>query len=173
MYELDEAAENTASVEESQPVKKTRTRRIVAPRGAKTARKPAMSGTAFIRTLPLTLSVQQVIAAGAKKGITFSRNLVYFVRSKKMRPSPAKARPRAVRREEPRPGPFTRLALRRDRRAVQARQPAPLIVARGAVFDDDSTVAFRKVAFDIGIARSRELLDDLETRLQEIVDGED
>jgi hypothetical protein len=112
--------------------------------GTRPGRKPStgkMSASDFVRTMPDSARAGEVVAAGAKQGIKFTANLVYAVR-----------------------------AAQKKGGALAGGRPS-----RSAGFSlgggSGSEATFRKLAFDLGIARARALLDDLEARLGQLLSG--
>jgi hypothetical protein len=112
--------------------------------GAKRGPKPATgkpSASEFVRSQPASMKASEVVAAGAKQGIKFSTNLVYAIRSSGSRPGAARGGRRG-----------------RGRAA-----------ATGSGGHHETT--FRQLALNLGIARAREVLDSLETKLRELISG--
>ncbi len=114
--------------------------------GAKRGPKPATgkpSASEFVRSQPASMKASEVVAAGAKQGIKFSTNLVYAIRSSGSKPGAARGG-------------------RRGRGRGRA-------VAAGGGGHHETT--FRQLALNLGIARAREVLDSLETKLRELISG--
>lgn len=109
---------------------------------AKTRRawKSSKSGTAsdFVRSMPVTMSAKDVIAAAKAKGIRMSANLVYMVRATDRRRSGAVPKGTGPR------GRAGSVAPRRNGAAM---------------------VEFKKMAFALGIDNARRALDELERGL--------
>jgi hypothetical protein len=100
------------------------------------------SASDFVRSMPAEAKASEVVAAAKKQGIKMSTNLVYAVRS---------AAARRGGGPKGRPGPKPRAAS-----------------AGGASSD---TIAFKKLAFGLGIARARQALDELERGLRDLISG--
>ncbi len=112
-----------------------------------------MTASDFIRKHPKK-TPKAILALAEEKGVKFSANLVYAVRSTDKRKKAKKAPPKKRRAKT------TALAkgsakkvLRRVRRAKKAPIGSP------------SEVQFLKQACLLGLNRSRELLEEVETRL--------
>ncbi len=102
---------------------------------AKRGRKPASgkpTASEFVRSQPVTLKASEVVAAGAKAGLTFSTNLVYAVRS-----------------------------------SGGGRKGG----ARGKSSGTSGALemTLRRAALDLGIGRARQVIDDLERRLRDLI----
>jgi hypothetical protein len=108
-------------------------------------RKPstgAMSASDFVRSFPAGARASEVVSAGAEKGIAFTANLVYAVRAAQKKGGSATA-PRAKR-----------------------------ALVSGGSRGSSTEGTFRRLAFDLGLGRARELIDELEARLGRLLDGE-
>jgi hypothetical protein len=119
--------------------------RAKAGRKARSGPKPREDGkpsaSDFVRSMPASAKASEVVAAAKKQGIKMSTNLVYAVRSAAARKGGPKGRPGS-----------------RPRAAAAA----------GSAGD---TVAFKKLAFGLGIARARQALDELERGLRDLISG--
>lgn len=114
--------------------------------------KPSKSD--FIRGFAADVPASDVVAKAKAANIDISPAFVYAIRSKTRS---GKSKPRG------KPGPKPRA---RATKVATRRRPLPLSVA-----PDGTEPAFRRIAFDLGIARSREILDELEERLRDIVEN--
>lgn len=109
--------------------------------------KSSKGGTAsdFVRSMPVTMSAKDVIAAAKAKGIRMSANLVYMVRAtdrKRSGTAPARGRRRKA---------GVRVATRSR--------------------NGTTIVEFKKMAFALGIDNARRALDELERALATLFDG--
>ena len=84
-----------------------------------------------MRSQPVSMKANEVVAAGAKAGLKFSTNLVYAVRSSGSRGGASK-------------------------RGAQGKSGT-------------SEVTLRRIALDVGIGRARQILDELERKLRELI----
>lgn len=98
----------------------------------------------FIRSLPSDMPAKDVVAAGKKRGMKFSQQLVYNVRA-------AEKMGRAS-------------AERLKKRMLVTGTP---VYAMGTNDESD----FRQLVVDLGIERSRNLVDEVESALRDIVAG--
>ncbi len=131
------ASKKAKTAKNAAPAKKSAK---VATAKSKTGAKPTAS--AFIRTLPATTPVADVVKQGAAKGYRFAANLVYAVRSAATKKKTAKAKP----------GP----------------KPAAQRKANGAG-SGSVEARFVDLALDVGLARAEELLAMLRAKLKSIV----
>lgn len=114
--------------------------------GAKRGPKPKdgqMSASDFVRSMPAAMKAGDVLTAAKAKGLKMSRNLVYAVRRAASKKTPAPATVKG------KPG----------------RKPRALDV--GASNGD--VLAFKKMAFNLGISRARQALDELERGLKALL----
>lgn len=111
------------------------------PRGRPKRGPKGKGASDLIRSLPADMPAKDVVEAGAKKDIVFSQQLVYNVRA----------------------------AARRGNGKKQAHKKA----RRGLALysGSGSEKEFRQLIVDLGTARSRELIDEIETALQSVVAG--
>jgi hypothetical protein len=107
----------------------------------------AGSKSDFVRAQPASMTAAEIIAKAKAAKMTLTSSLVYAVRGRK-----------TSKVERHRGGPQKKVGGRRTAGGT----PVP---AGG------TELSFRKLAFDLGINRSRELLNELEQRLREIVEG--
>ena len=108
----------------------------------------------FVRSLPDTMPAKDVVAQGAAAGLEFSEKYVYNTRSSaRIKPARVSA-PRAVVKAAP-----------------VARVAAPVTVSGGSSPAVASESAFRKLVLDLGIARSKSLLSDVESKLAALING--
>lgn len=98
----------------------------------------------FIRSLPRDMPAKAVVEAGAKKGMTFSQQLVYNVRAADEKGGAS--------------------AKRFKKRLKVIGTP---VYAMGTNDESD----FRQLVVDLGVARSRQLVDDVEGALRAVVSG--
>jgi len=113
--------------------------RKTAARRGRRGGKRSGNASDFVRSMPRDMPAKQVIAAAARKGIKMSANLVYMVRSK-------------ARTQGPGGGARGRRGRRRR--------------GQGGAAD---TVAFKRMALGMGLARARQELDELERGLAQLI----
>jgi hypothetical protein len=106
------------------------------------------SASAFVRTQPVNVPAKQVVAAGAKIGLTLTPNLVRIVRYKMRRAGLAK------------PLSVVRRPLRK------ARAPANLPAAAA------NELQFKKLVLEIGVARAKTLVGAVAQSLESLFSGE-
>lgn len=104
---------------------------------------PALSKSEFIRSRPPGMTAKQVVVAAAARGMKLSEHFVYNIRSS--------AKKRAAK-------------VRRDARV----STGAARVGRG---DGAQAAQFRSLVLDLGLARARALLDDMERRLSAVISG--
>lgn len=102
-----------------------------------------MSASDFIRKQSASMTPADVVKAGAAAGLKFSRNLVYAVRGRS-----AGGRRRKGLRGRPR-----------------GRRAAAVVAATGR------EAQFRQLVLDLGIARSRALLAQVEDGMRRLIAG--
>ncbi len=110
----------------------------------------------FVREQPRTLPAKEVVAAGARIGITLTPDYVHKVRSYS-KPKPAAPRPAAPARK---PTPVAKSAVHRRP------QPAPVSsrVASGHA-------EFRRLVLELGLQRARNLMAEVERKLNALIAG--
>jgi len=115
------------------------------------AKKPNKS--AFVRSLPQATSAKEVVAKAKAAGMKISEAYVYAIRSS--------SRARAGKA----PGVVGRPRGSGSRAAEGASTASTAAGARGA------EATFRKLVLDLGIRRSRALLDEVESKLARLIAG--
>ena len=118
------------------------------------------SASDFVRSQPASMPAADVVAEGAKKGIKFSRNLVYIVRSRAGVKKPSKARAK-------KPRVAKRVSKKRGRRAAGGRKRGPAGKRKVAAFIK-AAVALGFPAAELELARLKKSvvkLDGLEKQL--------
>lgn len=123
------------------------------PAAAKAAAVPATSGAKkmsasdFIRSQPRNLPASEVVKRGAKEGLKFSLNLVYAVRSATKKPgkaaTSAKGKP----------------------------TPKPTVTSTAPADGTSPTVILSKLVVEHGIGRVREMLAEVERRVERVLAG--
>jgi hypothetical protein len=106
------------------------------------------SKTAFVLSLPSTMSAVDVISKAKEKGMKLTKGYVYEIRS-------------AAKRK-------ARIGVKRARPSL-ARPSIAVLSATKKPNGTSSENAFRRIVVDIGVSRSRALLADVERRFAEIV----
>lgn len=122
------------------------------PRAKKTrsVKTAPISKKDFVLSQPAELSAADVVAAGAKHGIELTSKHVYVVRS-----AAKHSRKPGGSKTGKKPG---RTTVSPPRRVTPAKEASPAHEAR-----------FFEVVMELGLTRSRELLDDAAARLRAIV----
>lgn len=103
----------------------------------------------FIRSMPADMKAAEVVEKAKAANWDIGQGLVYQVRAVQRRGVAKKVR-------------GTRVA-RASKKGARARRAVATVAG--------NEPAFRKLAFELGINRSREVLNELEQRLREIVEG--
>jgi hypothetical protein len=104
-----------------------------------------ISKASFIRSLSASASAKDVVAAAAKRGWKINARYVYEVRA-------------ATKHKRPKP-----VALK----GVARPHPQPTPSAAGSSFE----TTFRKLVLDLGLARSKALLGEVEKKLGDLIAG--
>ena len=112
---------------------------------APTTRAATTSKASFIRSLSASASVKDVIAAAAKRGWKIKERYVYKVRA-------------ATKHKRPKPAAL---------RGVARRHPKATPSSAGSA----SETTFRKLVLDLGLARSKALLGEVEKKLGDLIAG--
>ena len=109
-----------------------------------------LTKAAFVRSLPDTMPAKDVVAQGVSAGLEYSEKYDYNTRSSaRVKPAARAAAPRAA--------------------AVKA---APAAVSHApAASGGSSEAAFRKLVLDLGIARAKSLLSEVESKLAALISG--
>jgi len=115
--------------------------------------KPAQSKAAFIRSLPRTMPVKDVVAEAKKHGMTIPETYVYWARSTGKGPAKAKT---------------TKRAARSARSATPRKAPA---VTRPITTRTSAEDLLRAVAAEIGLGRAIELLEAERARVHAVLRG--
>lgn len=123
------------------PVQKKKRPAKTAPT-ARAKKLPTMSGAAFIRQQPSGMTARQVVLEANKVGLNFSEGYVYTVRGQK-----TKRREREV-ANIPTLTPF----------------PSSLPTLPMPSETDVSEVALRRIIANVGLARTKQVLDEMEKR---------
>ncbi len=120
--------------------------------------KPSAGGVSasdFIRSLPSNTPAKEVVTRGAEKGLKFSMNLVYAVRQ-------------AVRRKAGAP------PARRGRKPGKVAAVAAVVAAPRASASAPASsleASFRRMVLDLGLARAKALVSEVERKLASLVAG--
>ncbi len=123
------------------------------------AKKP--SKTAFVRALPADMSAKDVVAKAKGAGLKISEAYVYTIRSS--------TRARKGGAPNNKAGGAKRGPGRPPGSKNRASGGARVSVGSGGARSVETS--FRKLVLDLGIRRSRELLDDVESKLQRLIAG--
>ena len=110
---------------------------------APTTRTAPLSKSSFIRSLPASASVRDVVAAAAKRGWKIKPRYVYKVRAATKHPTPKL------------------VALR------GGAHPEATPSSAGSA----SEITFRKLVLDLGLSRSKALLGEVEKKLGDLIAG--
>jgi hypothetical protein len=112
---------------------------------APTTRAARTSKASFIRSLPASASAKDAVAAAAKRGWKIKERYVYKVRA-------------ATNRKTPKPAAL---------RGVAGPHPKATPSSAGSA----SETVFRKLVLDLGLARSKALLGEVEQKLGDLIAG--
>jgi hypothetical protein len=104
-----------------------------------------------------------VVKAGAAAGLTFSRNLVYEVRAR-LKNRPKKKGPKTPRAR-------VASAPRATKRAATAQRAHRTSAGPARAASASQEQAFLMSALEVGMGRARELLDELDRRIEALVRG--
>jgi hypothetical protein len=138
------------------PAKKAAGKKAAAKRAGKASHGPALVNKAlFVRKQSRTIPAKDVVAAGAKIGISLTTDYVHKVRSTS-KAKPKTAKPKISRK-----------------RAVSAKKPARKMAARRPVArkTGPSDHAFRKLALDLGLQNAKRMIADFEAKLNAVIAG--
>jgi hypothetical protein len=147
------------------------------------AKKGAVSKAGFVRSQPTTMPAKDVVAAGAKLGLSLSPDYIHKVRStakakakapgKKAAPKKAPAgkvaaKKVAAKKAAPKKAAPKKAAPRKPaaKRAPKPRSPRITIKAAGA-----GEAGFRKLVVDLGVVRAKSLLAEVERKLGALIAG--
>lgn len=146
------------------------------------AKKGAVSKAGFVRSQPTTMPAKDVVAAGAKLGLSLSPDYIHKVRStakakakapgKKAAPKKAPAGKVAAKKVAAKKAPKKAAAKKAApkkpvaKRAPKARAPRIAIKAAGA-----GEAGFRKLVIDLGVVRAKSLLAEVERKLGALIAG--
>lgn len=170
--------------------------RKAAGKGARKKAKPpvpkvARSKSAFILDQPREMNAVEVVAKGKAAGLTFSANYVHKVRTEAKKgakgkgTSPAKvkkpARPAAKKTAQAKKAtpitsvttkraPAKKAAAKKRTVTVVATKPAPQ--SRVEAKPASSEVLFRRLLLELGLKRSRELMEEVQRKLAELSVGD-
>ncbi|MBI5535185.1 MAG: hypothetical protein HY898_20835 [Deltaproteobacteria bacterium] len=147
-----------------------------APKAPSAPKKGAVSKAGFVRSQPTTMPAKDVVAAGAKLGLSLSPDYIHKVRST------AKAKAKAPgKKAAPKKAPAGKVAAKKvaakkvpkkaaPKKPVAKRAPkasAPrTIKAAGA-----GEAGFRKLVIDLGVVRAKSLLAEVERKLGALIAG--
>lgn len=118
------------------------------------APKKTISKTAFVRNLPPAMPAIKVVEKAKEAGLVLTAQYVYKVRSLT---KSAKARSKAS------PAPVAKKS------AVAKKVAAPKAVRKTAVPFSSHEAAFRKFVLQLGVQKSKALLNDVERKLRALV----
>jgi len=110
---------------------------------APTTRTAPLSKSSFIRSLPTSASVREVVAAAAKRGWKIKPRYVYKVRA----------------------------ATKHKTRKPVALRVGPHPEATPSSAGSASEITFRKLVLDLGLARAKALLREVEQKLADLIAG--
>jgi hypothetical protein len=119
----------------------------------------AQSKAGFVRSLPRTMPVKDVVAKAKAAGLEISEKYVYGIRAD-AKPAPAKSSAKPAKKAAPAP---------KKAPAPAAKKPAA--PAAEAASGSPREAQLRRLVLDLGIARSRKVLDEMEQRLEALIRG--
>lgn len=100
----------------------------------------------FIRSMPTDMPASEVVEAGKKKGLAFSTQLVYNVRST-ARGNGSQKKPKKARKKA----------------------STAMVVYNPATGERETQ--FKQIVADLGVIRSRELMGEVEKAIQDVIAG--
>ena len=153
-------------------VAKTGPKPKAAPKKAAPAKKGTPSKAGFVRSQPTTVPAKDVVAAGARLGLSLTPEYIHKVRStakaKAKLPGKKSVAPRKAATHKPSP-------KNKAPRKAAAKKAAPRKVVRKSAPKTKAgrTVesGFRKLVVDLGVARAKVLLADVEYKVGELIAG--
>ncbi len=178
--------ESTMTETEATPAEATAGEATAAPPAQKARRgrppKGEESKAGFVRGLPLDLSVKEVVEQAKTKGLELTEAYVYAVRAKLAKPAeePKKRgrKPKGtVQAKEPEKSPEPKKKGRKPEEASPVQEVAPVAApAKAPLFTrppeetaQEVEVEFAKLALEIGLVRSDQLLRQLKSKLTEML----
>jgi chemotaxis protein histidine kinase CheA len=119
----------------------------------------AQSKAGFVRSLPRTMPVKDVVAKAKAAGLEISEKYVYGIRAD-AKPAPAKSSAKPAKKAAPAP---------KKAQAPAAKKPAA--PAAEVASGSPREAQLRRLVLELGIARSRKVLDEMEQRLEALIRG--